>query len=149
MFAIVSQKFSTAISKGLDCVDPSNMIFRNFSKYLPVNTWPHITSVRLWSRNEMLRLHGVVSKCKKKLICYLYVHCCCCIHYYIIKSHTGLDYELSTNFKILLRRSTCKSFWFDYNAKQTILNTVLNTALRKSLTWWVFGCGRIWTKVHI
>ena len=47
MFAIVSQKISTAISKGLGCVDPNSMILRNVSNYLPVITSPYITSARI------------------------------------------------------------------------------------------------------
>jgi hypothetical protein len=44
---LVSQKFCTAISKGLGCVDPSSMIFHDVSNYLPVNTSPYTTSARL------------------------------------------------------------------------------------------------------
>ena len=84
---LVSQKFSTAISKGLSCVDPSSMIFRDIKNYLPVNTSPYKTSGRLYFLNKLLRLHGAASKFRDKLICYWYIHCCCCIHCYII-NHT-------------------------------------------------------------
>jgi hypothetical protein len=69
----VSQKFSTAISKGLVCVDPSSMIFRDINNCLPVNTSQYTTPARFYSFNKLLSLHGVASNYRDKFIFYLYI----------------------------------------------------------------------------
>ena len=126
----------------------SSKIFRKVSNYLTVNTSPYTTVTRLKSLNKLWRLQGVTLKRSDKLILYRYVHCCCCIHLLQNSSRTALDYELSTNFKTLLRQPTCYHFRFDCNGTQTTLNTALSAALRKSLSWWVFGCGLVRMKSH-